>query len=529
MLMRNPSLVALKRAFARIPNAVLFAIELLTLLVVLAFAWKARSVWPAVPIADPDTWGYLSPALSWLSGLGLRQNVGRDWLYPAMLALFLKTSGSFAGIAVWQKLLGVLSGILMALTWRCWVSLLPLGRWVRFCISLAGALPIFVQLINPQTALFEVSIRPEAVLSFFVYAQLACLVGYCKYRWLTPRALPSVCLGSAAIVLAYACLVLKPSWYLACATTSLPVFAGLFGHALSLKVRFLTPALGIVISLLLLWLPAKTWMIHDAASRTLLPDALFCVHAPLIAKRLEAKLSALPDSDPEKARLQALVTVLENEIRTAANDPHAYEYLGINADYLMHSNRLLAAIHDYAGNDREKFRAFCLGSYQDAVTHYPSDYTKKVFVQFTHFLFPDPKSLFGDNMDLARLYRESPESLPPYKTAGLRSDWQEIYRRYQGDMAAQIGIHQDAGQKPKGSALWGKTCARWAVPVEILFFPVLVATLIWPPLPKAAPRRDGRLSSSSWPPSATRSGCASSTLSISIDIASPWEAICSSH
>ena len=95
--------VVLGRASARVPSAALVAIEVLVLIAVLAAAWKQRGLMPLVPTSNPDTWGYLNPALTWLSGLGCQQTAGRDWFYPALLALFLKTTGSFAGIALWQK------------------------------------------------------------------------------------------------------------------------------------------------------------------------------------------------------------------------------------------------------------------------------------------------------------------------------------------------------------------------------------------------------------------------------------------
>src|ERR1700678_2082582 len=155
---------ALARGFSRIPNAVLILAQLLVLLAVLVCAWRERSMMPLVPTSDPDTGGYLDPALCWLSGLGFQQSCGRDWLYPALVTLFLKTTGSFAGIVLWQKLLAISSGVLMAVAWRCWVSTLTLHRWLRFLVSLTGTLPIFIQLTNPQNILFEIAIRPEAVM-----------------------------------------------------------------------------------------------------------------------------------------------------------------------------------------------------------------------------------------------------------------------------------------------------------------------------------------------------------------------------
>jgi hypothetical protein len=415
---------ALGRGFSRIPNAALPVIELLVLVAMLAGAWRERSAMPLVPTANPDTWGYLNPALTWLSGLGCQQTAGRDWLYPALLALFLKTTGTFAGIALWQKCLGIASGLLMAMTWRCWVGTLPLQRGARFLASLFGALPILVQLMNPQSMFFEMSIRPEAVLSFFVYAQFACLMGYYKYRWQkpyrdrrgetgdrkeapTPNALALIIFGAAAIVLAYACLQLKPSWLFAFLITSAPVFVGVFGRAPSITARLLAPALGIALSFLLLWLPSAVFLIKDSASITFLPATLFTIHARLIDKSLEAKLARMPDSDPEKPGLQTLVALLDNELHVAQDLPTAWEKLGFDPDYLYYHSPLIPAVYRYAGNDDKKFRAFCLSCYRDAALHDPLSFAGKITVQFTHFLFPKPETFFKDRADFARFYQDS--------------------------------------------------------------------------------------------------------------------------
>jgi hypothetical protein len=53
---------------------------------------------PIIPLADGDTWRYLYPELSWLSGLGFQQTYGRDWLYPALLAGILNVAGDFCAI-----------------------------------------------------------------------------------------------------------------------------------------------------------------------------------------------------------------------------------------------------------------------------------------------------------------------------------------------------------------------------------------------------------------------------------------------
>jgi len=480
MSCREKLSAALHRGFSGIPSAVLLVVEALVLLAILAAAWRQRSVMPLVPTADPDAWGYLYPALSWLGGSGLQQTSGRDWLYPAFLALFLKTSGSFAGIILWQKFLAILSGVLMAVTWRCWVSTLPFGRWVLFFVSLSGALPILSQLENPQSIYFETSIRPEAVLSCFVYAQLACLMGYYKYRWQTPKAIPSTVLGAAAIVLSYACLLLKPSWLLAFVVTAVPVFVGVFGRVPSWKTRLLAPALGIVFSFLVLWLPSAVFLIRDSASVTMLPDALFAVHARLIDAMLNARMAKLSDSDPEKAKLRALVTVVESELRAAEVD-HPYEKLGFNADYLMHSTPLTTAMYRYTGNDDRKFRAFCISCYKDAALYDPSAFARKISVQFTHFIFPSPDTFFKDFHDFAEYYKESATNLNPDLPDRFPPNIKEMYQRYRADLAVPAGISLKLNRKTKFRT-FRHVFAPWVLPVEILFVFTFGASLVWRPL-----------------------------------------------
>jgi uncharacterized membrane protein YhaH (DUF805 family) len=466
---------------SRIPSAVLVAVELLLLLAVLAEAWAERRGMPLVPTSNPDTWGYLNPALSWLSGHGLHQTDGRDWFYSALLALFLKTAGSFAGIVLWQKYLAIGSGIFMAVTWRCWVSTLPFQRRARFFFSLGGALPILIQLANPQSINFEVAIRPEAVLPFFVYGQLACLMGYYKYRWQSPKALASTILGAAAIVLAYACVLVKPSWLLAFAVTSAPVFAGIFGRALSLKTRLLAPALGIVFSFLLLWLPGAVYLVKDSVSGTFLPSTLFTVHARLIDRALEAKVARMRESDPERAKLRALVDLLGNELHIAEEHPGPFEKLGYDPDYLFYHSPLIPAIYSYTGNDDKKFKAFCISCYEEAALHDPVAFGGKILAQSTYFLFPKRDSFYRALGDFTGFYRDSLTDLKPYPADQFRGDVKAMYLQYNAELAMEAG----SGLRLDGTWIFKRFCqllCRLALPLEILFFATFAAALVWRPL-----------------------------------------------
>src|SRR5438552_15088041 len=71
------------------------------------FAWAIwqRLALPLTPIADPDTWGYLSPALRKLTGAEFGHTQGRNFLYLGFLYLVLSGFRVFRAIVVAQLLL----------------------------------------------------------------------------------------------------------------------------------------------------------------------------------------------------------------------------------------------------------------------------------------------------------------------------------------------------------------------------------------------------------------------------------------
>src|SRR5215468_10703979 len=88
----------------------------LVLLFALA-AWE-RFRLPLDPIADPDTWGYLSPALRKLTGCEFGHTNGRNFIYPGFVYLVLRAFGDFRAITLIQHVLGLLAGGVLLLSWR---------------------------------------------------------------------------------------------------------------------------------------------------------------------------------------------------------------------------------------------------------------------------------------------------------------------------------------------------------------------------------------------------------------------------
>ena len=79
-------------------------------------AWQ-RFSWPRYPLADADTWGYLNPALSKLTGGVFQHTNGRNFVYPAWVYLWLRLCGDFRALTIAQHTLGLAAG---ALLWACW-------------------------------------------------------------------------------------------------------------------------------------------------------------------------------------------------------------------------------------------------------------------------------------------------------------------------------------------------------------------------------------------------------------------------
>jgi len=62
---------------------------------IFVFATWQRFTLPLDPIADPDTWGYLSPALRKLAGAEFGHTHGRNFIYPGFLFLLLPFGGEY--------------------------------------------------------------------------------------------------------------------------------------------------------------------------------------------------------------------------------------------------------------------------------------------------------------------------------------------------------------------------------------------------------------------------------------------------
>jgi len=384
-----------------------------------------RARMPITPLADGDTWGYLRPALSWLSGLGFQQTYGRDWLYPALLAGILKVSGDFCAITYVQRFLGLAGIFVFWLAWRSWLRLLPAHkprwRWIGSFIAIS-LLALYG--LSSQQALLENTIRPEGMLAFFEMGYLYCLISFFAARWRSHCTGAATVFGTGALALSYAVLLLKPSWGFSFAFTFLCIMAGAMGRT-SRLIRF-GPLLGSAIAFMLIF-SLPRWFGFQKDAQLFLPFTLVCIHAPQI---LETKPDVIPPGVHNSGVPDSLFyEELDKAYRKAREALGHYHALGFDTDYIQYRSGFFSTIMQKEGwNDRE-IAAACYSAYFRAWFQTPWPMLQKVWKQIVLFLFPRAQD-FYTTMRFVDLNRELVSSRQFLPEDQLSPDVQKIYQSY---------------------------------------------------------------------------------------------------
>jgi hypothetical protein len=306
----------------------------------------AGAVWqrfrlPLDPIADPDTWGYLSPALRKLTGAEFGHTNGRNFVYPGFLFLVLRLFGTFRAIAATQHLLGLLAGAVFLLSWKRAQVFVPNPRVGRVGYDLLGLGGAAVVLLQWPTIAFEQAIRPESICTFVLSVTLYFLIQFLACFFVEHRRTATVAYGIALSFAAIFLASIKPSFVFASLFVLTPIIALLWRKDwLWQKVWF---SLGFAVSAAILLLPEYFLRRNDELSRTFLPTTLFAFHANLIRDQLAddlAKNVALPYSGD---RLERLYLTLRAEITKSHTARHyAYHSLGFDPDFLMYDPNSIA-------------------------------------------------------------------------------------------------------------------------------------------------------------------------------------------
>ena len=399
------------RAASWIAVAVLFA----------GAAWKRLSL-PLDPIADPDTWGYLSPALQQLTGAGFTHE-GRNFLYPGFLWGLLRVFGDLRAITIAQHFLGLLAGVLLLVAWRRARILGAESRLPSRAHEILGLVLAGVYLFAGEPIRAEMEIRPEGVCAFFLSLNLWFVIQFVVRAFvLRERALTGVGIGMAftAVVLAS----LKPSLFGVAAVSLVPL--GLFFLQRNRQQAKIGLGLGAVAAALVLFLPEYFLSRRDELARLFLPTNLFVVHADLIRDQMADDLQQRVDLPYPRDWLGRVHDQLAAEItKSHRAEPEHYFLLGFSPDYLMYNESSIASrLLQESNYDFGAVTAFYRFYYWRAWQRRPLAMLRKIWRQFAFFYQP-----FCPAFNRAKVIK----LIPAYElsVASLdRSPYRETWKRY---------------------------------------------------------------------------------------------------
>lgn len=369
----------------------------------LAAAWRRFSL-PLDPIADADTWGYLSPALIKLTRGAFVHAQGRNFVYPGFLLLLLRMFGDFRAIVIVQHLLGLAGGGLMLMIWQRVRTFIPTSRVGDRAHTGFGLVLAAVFLLSGGPIRAEMQIRPEGICAFLLALNLYFLTGFVAQTFVPGKAPVAwgIGTGASAILLA----AVRPSFVFLALVSLLPIAVFLVRrNPLRQKIPL---ALGVALSAAIVAVPEYLLSRGDEQSRLFLPTTFFVVNADLIRDQIVEDLrngAILPYKRDWLDRMQKQLAV---EIgKSAAAEGWRFPSLGFSPDYLMYgANSFAEQVGREFNDDISAVTSFYYFWYRRTWEGRPLGMLKKIGRQIA--LFYGPASPVYDrrkNIPLAIVYR----------------------------------------------------------------------------------------------------------------------------
>jgi hypothetical protein len=311
-------------------------------LVALIIGWAAfqRFRLPPWPLSDPDTWGYLNPALAKLTGGSFQHSGARNFVYPGFLLLVLATCKSFGAITIVQHTLGLLTGGLLLGCWHQLLKFNKTGSVGEQIHRVAGLFLLAIYLLSSQPITAEHELRPEAITPVFAVLDILLALKFIEQYYLRREQRRSYWLGAAIVVVSFLLLSLKPSFGLTGFFATLPILVALFRRKTAWVERVIILA-ATAISALLLVLPEYCLAKSDPFQKSFLPSTLFFIHANLIADQMDEDIARGDCGERGCEWLVGIKSELREEIRRSWELNQSYQSLRVDPDYLMYSSTVI--------------------------------------------------------------------------------------------------------------------------------------------------------------------------------------------
>jgi len=354
------------------------------------FIWATwqRFTLPLTPIADPDFWGYLSPALRKLTGSEFGHTHGRNFLYPGFLYLFLRVSGDFRAITITQHLLGLVAGGIFLLSWRRLRLFVPeslVSPKLHNALGLVGAA---IYLFASDTIRVETQLRPEAVCGLLISLNLYFMLQFVYFSFVTQRRTAALVCGSVGVLSSFLLASTRPSFWFTAIVVLVPV------AAFFLRPSWWPQKIGLAVTtalsaILVLW-PEHILSRKDEVSRTFLPTMLFVIHADLIRDQMAADLKENARLPYARDWLERVYSTLNAEIaKSQIKYPGHYRSLKFDPEYLwFEPGSTSTQLRREFGHNVAGLCAFYRFYYWRTWQHQPLRQLERVARQFSIYYFP---------------------------------------------------------------------------------------------------------------------------------------------
>lgn len=325
---------------------------------------------------NPDSYGYVFPAISALSGGPFTLIYGRPFVYPLFVYLVLREFGSVTAIVEFQAVLCFFTAVLTALVPVVALWGRDLNNLQKLSRNLLAALLLLLSLsFAPQ--LFDVhTIMPEALYTFLSSAVLLLVI--VALRLCRPKEVIASCLLGVFVTVAN--YYVKPHWGAAM------IVSGLFFTSMAVSVSIRRSVAWLVFGGAVGIAASLTWAnmyFQNYSTQDFGPETLVCNHAPLIVKSIDKRL---PDAD---ATLRPILeTVAKNMREVLSQGPDGWPLLGFNGDKCMYGGAL-KPIMDHFSNNTARISTFLSKLFLLAVWDNKIMYSEKLTKQLW-YVFAEP-------------------------------------------------------------------------------------------------------------------------------------------
>ncbi len=344
---------------------------------------------------DPDTYGYLSPAVH-LFGNGTYVSTWRNFLYPSFLILVLQVFPHLGFISKVQHIIGLGTAVIIVLTFFRSRVFLPTGKILDGMVRLVALIGAYVYLLSQSPIMLEHSIRPEALFPFASAMNMLIGLEFSRRVFLKQRVDGLTSTWTILLIIgAIGTYYLKPAWGLAVGASLLPLALAWLWIPNQWVWKSLSTLTGILLSVILFAVPTRILQ-RQVNGDFFLPTTLLCTHAQFLQDIIQKDALSLPMKSPERAPMLQFA----QDIRTAIQSPHYKRYgLTLNPDDLMYRGPLE---HLASGlqNSKWSLEKFCYYYYFRSWIEHPLAQIQKVEKQMAYFYSPKKVNIYTPNHSL---------------------------------------------------------------------------------------------------------------------------------